>query len=232
MPLIPLPPDPREESATEAFARIEQRLALVQRVLESLAAERQADEAPDYGPTLDHMAGALADMDSRLERIEHAPAMTITPEAMAARIAKAAETARADDRATIREWVDATSKHIRALHWAADNAHGARQRQEKLYRWLSAGGGALAGLLVAVVLFYLAAWIMPERMATWTLGKPDKWEAGTRLMQAGNPESWQTLTDAVRIMQDNREAIRTCWQSATKTGKPAKCAITIDSPRT
>jgi hypothetical protein len=231
-----LPLVPQEESAAEAFARLDRRLALVLRTLESIAAERHSITVPDYGPTLDHMAGILADIGEQLAAFRAAPAMAITPETMAARIAKAAETARADDRAAIHQMKEEQRRTIAAMDRITGTARTKEAQQKRQRQWC-AGWAAAAALFMMIVpgigaRALPASWHLPERMARRTMGEASLWDAGTRLMRAGNPDSWQAVTDAVQIVQDNREAITACRQTAAKTGKPAKCAITIDSPQT
>ena len=72
-----------------------------------------------------------------------------------------------------------------------------------------------------------ASWHMPESMAAHIIGEPSLWEAGGRLMHAGDPGSWRSTIIAVEMRRDNRDAIDTCEKRATKAGKPVNCTIRI-----
>ena len=70
-------------------------------------------------------------------------------------------------------------------------------------------------------------WHLPERIAARTVREPTLWDAGTRLMQAGNPEGWQAIVDAADMRQTNREAINACVQRAIKAKQPVRCTIRV-----
>ena len=71
------------------------------------------------------------------------------------------------------------------------------------------------------------SWHLPERIAARTVREPTLWDAGTRLMQAGNPESWQVIVDAADMRQANRDAIDACLQRAAKAKQPVRCMIRV-----
>lgn len=68
---------------------------------------------------------------------------------------------------------------------------------------------------------------MPENMARHIVGETSLWDAGIRLMQAGNPEEWQAIVDAVRIRRENLKAITECERVADKKMRPTKCTIRV-----
>ncbi len=70
-------------------------------------------------------------------------------------------------------------------------------------------------------------WHMPERMARHMVGEPTLWEAGTRIMRADSPGTWQAIADAAEMRRDNREAIDACEQAASKVKQPVRCTIRI-----
>lgn len=79
-------PKRREETAAEAFARLDDRvagldgrIALMARAVEHMAAERLSIEIPDYNPTLEKTNAHLAGITKRLKAIEDAPALDMTP---------------------------------------------------------------------------------------------------------------------------------------------------------
>ena len=215
-------PDP--DPATRAFNRLEGEMAMMRRAVEHLATEKAEFDIPDYSNTLGEMA-------QRLVSIEDKPAMTITPEEMAARIAAAATTARREDRAALAEAKQQHGEAAHALRGLVGTASTIREQQRHL-KW-AAGGGLLAGCLLWAVLPGFVArilptsWHLPERIAARTVREPTLWEAGTRIMHADSPAAWQSIAEATEMRRDNREAIDACVQQAAKAKQPVRCTIRV-----
>ena len=215
-------PDP--DPATRAFTRLEGEMAMMRRAVEHLATEKSEIDIPDYSKTLGEMA-------NRLVSIERQPAMQMTPEDFEARMTAAAARARRDEEVLIvaakRERGEAI-RDLRAIIGTANSIY-----EQKRLRWWYVGGGLLAGCLLWSVLPGFVArtlptsWHLPERIAARTVREPTLWDAGTRLMQAGNPESWQVIVDAADMRQANRDAIDACLQRATKVKQPVRCTIRV-----
>ena len=235
-------PEPRPNAAAEAFAhlservaameeRLEGRMAVMARALEHIAVEKQSLEFPDYGPTLARMNGYLATLAGQTKIIMEAPAMQLTPESMAERIDVAADAARATDKATIKKSLEL---HHQA-HADQMRAVGAvRTKQEQRWQMFYCGGGvALAMSLLWLIYPGWAAsigpqsWLWPERVARRTLGEASVWDAGIRLMRAGNPEGWQAIVDAADLAGENRDTIAACEKMAMKADKSVRCTISI-----
>ena len=235
-------PEPRPNAAAEAFAhlservaameeRLDGRMAVMARALEHIAVEKQSLEFPDYGPTLAKMNGYLATLAAQTKNIMDAPAMQLTPESMAERIGEAAEAARATDRATIKQ---SQELHHQA-HADQMRAVGTiRTKQGQRWHMFHCGGGAaLAVSLLWMIYPGWAAsigpqsWHWPERVARRTLGEASLWDAGIRLMRAGNPNGWQVIVNAADLARENRDTIATCEKAAAKAGKPVRCTISI-----
>jgi hypothetical protein len=49
------------------------------------------------------------------------------------------------------------------------------------------------------------------------MGEASLWDAGIRMMRAGDPEGWQAIVDAADLARENREAIDACERHAAKT---------------
>ena len=215
-------PDP--DPATRAFTRLEGEMAMMRRAVEHLATEKSEIDIPDYSKTLGEMA-------NRLVSIERQPALQMTPEDFEARMTAAAARARRDDEVLIvaakRERGEAI-RDLRAIIGTANSIY-----EQKRLRWWYVGGGLLAGCLLWSVLPGFVArtlptsWHLPERIAARTVREPTLWDAGTRLMQAGNPEGWQAIVDAADMRQANRDAIDACLQRATKVKQPVRCTIRV-----
>lgn len=216
----------KRDTAAEAFTRLEGEIALMRRAVEQLAAEKTEVDGPDYSSTLGEMLQTLTEIESK-------PAMQMTPEDMASRIAAAGAEARRDDRTVLAEarkqHDDAAYDLRRLLGTAATIA------QQRHYLLWAAGGGLIAGILIwsilpGVVLRTLpASWHMPESMAAHIIGEPSLWDAGGRMMQAGNPEGWSAIVDAAQMRRQNREVIDACERRAAKAKKAVRCAIEIQT---
>ncbi|UXC91407.1 DUF6118 family protein [Sphingobium sp. RSMS] len=237
-------PEPvaRPDAAAEAFAalsqrvagmeeRLDGRMAMITRALEHIAIERQSIEIPDYTPTLAKIGGHLATLAPQMKRLADAPTMQLTPESMAGRIAEAAKAARETDKATIGQSLDL---HRRAHADLGEAIGKVRTRTEQRWHMLYTGiGTALTVSLLWLVYPGWAAdigpqgWRWPERVARRTMGEPTLWDAGIRLMRAGNPEGWQAIVEAANLARENRDAIAACEKTAEKAKKPVRCTIRI-----
>jgi hypothetical protein len=236
-------PDPEPQgSAAEAFARLaarvetmdarfDGRLAVIARALEHIAIEKQGIEVPDYNPTLAKINATLAEFAKHMKALSQSEALRMTPESMAERIAAVAEAAREADRITIKQMRELNrqsnagiSKTVGTLRAKED------RRRHMLY--------AIGGAILAISLIWLVypgwaasiapqSWQWPERVARRTMGEPTLWDAGIRLMRAGNPDGWQAIVDAADMRQANRDTIAACERAAAKAKEPVRCTIRI-----
>ena len=223
--------EPEEETAAQAFARLDGRIAMMARAVEHLAAERASIDIPDYGATLGQMNTRLAAVAQGLAGIAQKPAMQLTPEALAARMDAAAETSRSTDMTTLREAREAHQEAARSIHSLVGVISGARE-QRRLLIWAANGclaaGCLLGSFLPGATLRALpASWHMPESMAAHSIGEPTLWDAGVRLMRAGDPDGWQAVVAAAEMRHDNREVIAACERAASKVKKPVRCTVRV-----
>ncbi|QNG44456.1 MULTISPECIES: DUF6118 family protein [Sphingobium] len=236
---------PPTGTAAEAFAhlaarveameqRLDGRLAVIARALEHIAVEKQSIEVPDYNPTLSKINAALAEIAKHMKAFSQSEALKMTPESIAERIIVSAEAARETDKASIKQ----AQMILHEAHADQMKAIGAirtkdRQWWHMLYTSICT---ALAVSLLWLVYPGWAAglapsgWNWPERVAKRTMGEPSQWDAGLRLMRAGNPLGWQAIVDAVEMRQANRDAIAACERAAAKAEEPVRCTIRIDQP--
>ncbi|MGC4251060.1 MAG: DUF6118 family protein [Sphingobium sp.] len=239
-------PQPPTGTAAEAFAhlaarvvaleqRLDGRLAVIARALEHIAVERQSIEVPDYNPTLTKINAALAEFAKHMKAFSQSEALSTTPESMAERIIVAAKAVRETDKASIKQ----AQALLREAHADQTRAIGAVRTKDRQRRHLVYTG---IGTALAVSVLWLAypgwaaslapqSWQWPERVATRTMGEPSLWEAGIRLMRAGNPDGWQAIEDAADMRQANRDAIAACERTAEKVKEPVRCTIRIGRPR-
>ena len=240
--LLSEPDTPPSNAAAEAFARLSERvagmeerldgrMAMMTRALEHISIEKQSIEVPDYSPTLAKMGDYLASIAVQTKEMQGAPAMQLTPESMAGQIAEAAKEARESDKVIIGKSLDLHRRVYADLGEAIGNVRTkTQQRWHMLYTGI---GTALAVSLLWLIYPGWAASIAPnawhwrERVATRTMGEASLWNAGIRLMQVGNPESWQAIVDAADMRRDNSEIIAACERTTAKTGQPVQCTIKV-----
>jgi hypothetical protein len=201
------------------------------RALEHIAVEKQSLEFPDYGPTLAKMNGYLATLAGQTKTIMDAPAMQLTPESMAARIGDAAQAARETDRATIKK----SQELLHQVHADQMRAVGTiRTKKEQCWHMFYCGGGAALAISLLWLIYpgWAASigpqsWLWPERVARRTLGEASLWDAGIRLMRAGDPEGWRVIVDAADLARENRDSLAICHKAAVKAKEPVSCKVRV-----
>jgi hypothetical protein len=212
--------------------RLDGRLAVIARALEHIAVEKQSIDVPDYNPTLAKINAALAEIAKHMKLLSQSEALNMTPESMAERIMASAEAARETDKASIKQ----AQALLREAHTDQMRAIGAIRTKDRQRRHLIYTGIGTALTVSLLWLIYpgwaanigLQGWHWPERVATRTMGEASPWEAGIRLMRAGNPDGWRVIAAAADIAQVNRATIDDCRQVAAKTGKQVRCVIVIE----
>ena len=186
--------EPEQETAAQAFARLDGRIAVMARAVEHLAAERASIDIPDYSATLGQMNSRLAAVAQSLAAIAEKPAMQLTPEGLAARMDAAAKQSRATDSATLQEAREGHQEAVRTIRSLVGVISSSHEHRRHLL-W-AAGSGFMAGCLLwsilpgVVLRAFPTSWHMPESMAAHIIGEETLWDAGVRLMHAGDPYTW------------------------------------------
>lgn len=227
--------DSQGADAAEAFEAMRGELALLRRAVEGLAAERGAIDIPDYTETLGALQQGVNTATGRINAIGQilakAPALALTPEDMAHRIAAAGSAARREDQAALAKAGEDKARVIAELRAIAGSAW-TRVDQRNRQLWFGLGG-VVAGVLVWAIMPGLvarevapASWQWPERMAARTLDLP-RWEAGQRMMQSADPAQFRVIAAADRIVGANREAIEGCEKAAVKAREALRCTIRV-----
>lgn len=144
-----LVPTPARNDPASAFEALRGEVGLLRRALEGLAAERQA--APDYMPTMADQARRLAQIEQLLEKFSHSPALQLTPESLAASVARAGESVRAGDRDTFTRAFGTLRASIASIDGVVEQA---RTADRQLYLLCGTGlaclyAGVIAGLGLA-----------------------------------------------------------------------------------
>jgi hypothetical protein len=226
----------------EAFDRLraviegqDRELALLRRAVEGLAAERAHIDVPDYSETLGRMQQGVDATADRIavinDVIARSPALAITPEQMAQRIAAAGNAARREDQAVLAKASEDKARIMAELRAIVGSAW-TRADQKNQQVWFGLGGAAI-GILAWAILPGLvareiapASWQWPERMAARTLDLP-RWEAGQRMMQSAAPEAFANIAAGDRIVTANREVLKACRKRANKVREKVRCTVSV-----
>jgi hypothetical protein len=216
------------DPAAQAFARLAEKVDLLEAAIAGLAARR--DTAPDYSETLGEIASLLEKMRTAINTLARRPAMEITPDAMAERITAAGAKARVEDSATIKQAHERIDRAASRMEYLAGTVATIREHRRHLIG--AAGIGSLVGMMLwsflpgGIARATPETWHWPERMAARTLDL-EQWMAGERLLATAEPERWRTVILANMILQENRDTIARCRDRAAKAKKSVKCAVEI-----
>ncbi|WP_422358300.1 DUF6118 family protein [Qipengyuania flava] len=226
-------PEIAQESdpATEAFARLEGEMAMVRHTVQNMARERADIVIPDYTATLGQMADQLAQVSNTLTAIGNKPAIELTPEDITGQIKRASLDMLRDASDLFRHGrkdFDSATAQLSAMVGRVR-----AEAEQKRQTWRFAGMGVLAGILLWAILPGTIArtmperWHWPERMARKAVGEPTIVEAGIRLIRSQNPQAWEELAEAQRILSENREALDRCKQRAVDAKEAVPCTVRI-----
>jgi hypothetical protein len=200
-----------------------------------LAAERGAIDVPDYSETLGHLQQGVNTAAENIGRIAQflkaAPALAMTPEQMAQRIAAAGSAARREDQAALAKAGEDKARVMAELRAIAGSAW-TRADQKNRQLWFGLGGVAAGILAWAIVPGLIAreiapaSWQWPERIAARMLDLP-RWEAGQRMMQSASPTAFRAIVAADRIVTANRETIEECSKAAARKRETVRCTVRV-----
>jgi len=226
--------DQDEAGAAEAFEAMCVELALLRRAVEGLAAERGAIDVPDYTETLGRMQKGVDATADRIavinDVIARSPALAMTPEQMAQRIAAAGNAARREDQVALATGRKGLEDVTRQLHGLVASARHAGEQNRRL-AWSAIGGVAIGMVLWAAGAGVVAravpeSWLWPEKMASRSL-RLDTWTASRRLAAVSQPDTWNTMVAGAVIAQANQETLEQCRRAANKAGEPVRCTVRI-----
>jgi Ti-type conjugative transfer relaxase TraA len=160
------------------------------------------------------------------------PAIELTPEDIAVQIKRASLDILRDSSDLFRQGRKDLDNAIGRL--AAIVGRVRAEDEQKRQTWRFAGMGLAAGILLWSILPGTIArampesWHWPERMARKAVGEPTIVEAGIRLIRSQNPDAWEELAGAQRLLTENREALGRCIEKARKVERSVSCEIQIE----
>ena len=135
-----------DSSPAEAFEALRREVALLRRALEGLAAEQKAQ--PDYSGVLTGIGARIREQNAALGAMAKAPALQLTPEAMAQQILRASSQVRAEDARMLDLAKNGMTTAVRQVIEALATARTAHA-QQRTVRW-SATLGIVIGLIFGV----------------------------------------------------------------------------------
>ena len=233
----PPTPEPQPEAATEtdpateAFARLEGEMAMVRHTVQNMARERADIVIPDYTATLSQMAEQLAQVSKTLSTIGSKPAIEMTPQDIAVQIKRTSLDMLRDSSDLFRQGrkdFDSATAQLSAMMGRVR-----AEAEQKRQTWRFAGMGLAAGILLwstvpgTIARAMPESWHWPERMARHAVGEPTIVEAGMRLIRTQNPEGFEELMTAHRILSANRESLNRCKEKARNRERSVSCSIEI-----
>ncbi|ESQ89941.1 DUF6118 family protein [Asticcacaulis benevestitus] len=95
-------------------------------------------------------------------------------------------------------------------------------------RYVAIAGGL--GLIVGALLLLFLPRLLPFDADTYVaaaiMGK-SRWETGTAIMHATNPDVWKAVTVNAQLGADNAASLIRCRQLAAKAGQVQKCTVKV-----
>jgi hypothetical protein len=186
-----LEPEDDDGDAARAFEALRAEVAALRRGVELVARQAQqgGPAAPDYSPTLGKMEQALQAIAGRLEAVERAPALAVTPADQAGELRlemfRIGQDAR-DGLAHSQARLDATVGDLRGMIESA-----LTRRDQRKWLLIMAAYGVLGGVL----LWFVLTAFLPWGGGTWLAGLAygGRWNAGQVMMRDANPAEWERM---------------------------------------
>ena len=211
-----------------------------ERAFEALRAEvaalRQAvagQTAPDYALTLGEIVKELQAVGARLDAIEAAPPMQVTPATIAQQIrAEAVRLAdgQAQQAQAAREGFERGRDTLARVAFFQQRA----QRDRNIL-WAVGGGAALIGAILGVMLFMEINrhapddWGWSAGWAAWLM-QANTLQAGYKLIDRNNPGLAAAVNEDIRLGNAYADALHKCEAEAARTGKEERCTLIVKPP--
>ena len=213
---------PHELDPAAAFEAMGQRLAGLTAAIDGLAVKFQEMHARDYSPELAKIEDRFEAVRGVVEKLNHHPAMALTPDKIAGQIKEAGRDGRLADQ---QAWERARSDlrvAIASINGVVAKARAGRAQN----KWVATTASAMlvVGLVLggvgrdAIPWMAPASWHWPEERAAAILGL-DKWSAGERLLKVADVERWQKVQAALRSVEEqDAESAKSANRKANRVG--------------
>jgi len=213
-------------SAERAFAALRAEVAALRQAVEG-------QTAPDYALTLGAIVKELQAVSARLDAIEAAPPMQVTPAAIAQQIRDEAVRL-ADSQA--RQMQAAQEGFERGQDTLARVAFfQQRADRDRNILWAVGGGAALIGAVLGTMLFMEITrhapddWGWSADWAAWLM-QANTLQAGYQLIDRNNPSVAAALNEDIRLGNAYADLLHKCEAEAGRTGKADHCTIDVQPP--
>jgi len=212
-----------------------------ERAFEALRAEvaalRQAVEgqtAPDYALTLGAIVKELQAVGTRLDAIEAAPPMQVTPATIAQQIQMQASRladGQAQQAQAAREGFERGQDTLARVAFFQQRAD-----RDRNILWAVGGGAALIGAVLGTMLFMEINrhapddWGWSAGWAAWLM-QANTVQAGYQLIDRNNPGLAAEVNQDIRLGNAYADALHKCEADATQAGKVERCILDVQPPR-
>ena len=219
-----------EAGAERAFEDLRAEVSVLRRLIEALPGAWQAvrpTPPPDYGPDLARLVQTMAAIGERLRAIEAKPALSRNPENDSDKLRRAGEAAVAG---AVQSLDHETSQLKAAGETLAKAATELRKpKAARRGRWLWSAPTLLVGLMASPFLASFLPFNWNQVVAAVVMGT-DRWNAGTTLMRAAAPQTWNMLVDdwhLISINKANAQSLAQCQKQADEIHQAQECRITV-----
>jgi hypothetical protein len=208
-----------------------------ERAFEALRAEvaalRQAVEgqvAPDYALTLGAIVKELQAVGARLDAIETAPSMQVTPTTIAQLIRDEAARltdGQAQQAQAAREGFERGQDTLARVAFFQQRAD-----RDRNILWAVGGGAALIGAVLGTMLFMEINrhapddWGWSAGWAAWLM-HAGPLQAGYQLIDRNNPDIATALNEDIRLGNAYADALHKCEAEAARMGKAVRCSLDV-----
>ncbi len=178
----------------------------------------------DYNVELAQILKQMTEVAKIVQKIGRMPGLHLDPKNMATRME---QTAASLVRNTAVQ-LERQTAELEQLRQTFDSRLGSARRRACQNRMLTGFSGI--GITVGIVLTLFGPHVMPEPfdlvIARIVLNE-DGWIAGSRLMHASSPPSWNRIVRSHQLIEANRSLLTDCSKAAAKTRQDQKCTINV-----
>ena len=208
-----------------------------ERAFEALRAEvaalRQAVEgqtAPDYALTLGAIVKELQAVGARLDAIEGAPSLQVTPATIAQQIQMQASRladGQAQQAQAAREGFERGQDTLARVAFFQQRAD-----RDRNILWAVGGGAALIGAVLGTMLFMEINrhapddWGWSADWAAWLM-QTNTLQAGYQLIDRNNPGLAAEVNEDIRLGNAYADVLHKCEAEARRIDKPQRCAVDV-----
>ncbi|KAA9371170.1 DUF6118 family protein [Ochrobactrum quorumnocens] len=178
----------------------------------------------DYNVELAQILKQLAEVAKIVQKIERMPVLHHDLQSMATRIEQSAASLVRNTAVQL----ERQTAELKQLRQTLNSQLGSARRRACQNRMLTGFSGI--GITVGIVLTLFGPHIMPEPfdlvIARIVLNE-DGWTAGSRLMHAFSPPSWNSVVRSHQLVEANHSLLAACAKAAAKTKQDQKCTINV-----